>query len=308
MTEFKKETGLGRFVRLSFCGGVIQSGSLTRGNGFMTFQTRFSGQAQFAGEAQFAGQARCAEATLTKQRLNDGDGPVLVADLPLEQHHRLVIAFVGMGFEAKIAAGPGVLVVCRDSRRDLANVIASAVRQGYRGVISFGVAGGLAANLRTGDWVVASTVLDAHVPHATDAVWSNSLVATIPGATYGPILGVDAPVAEPAMKRQLHMTTGACAVDMESHVVVRLAAAHGLAFAAVRVIIDPAERTIPPAALLGMRADGSANAWAVLRDLAVRPSQFLSLVRVAVDSFAARAELLRVRRLLGPHFRLADGT
>lgn len=273
----------------------------------MTFQSRFAGQTRFASKAQFAGHAGCTGATLSRQSLNDGDDPVPVANLPIEQHHRIVIAFVGMGFEAKIAAGPGVLVVCRDSRRDLANVIASAVHQGYRGVISFGVAGGLAANLRTGDWVVASSVLDAQVPHATDAVWSSSLVATIPGATYAPILGVDAPVAEPAMKRQLHITTGACAVDMESHVVVRLAAAHGLAFAAVRVIIDPAERTIPPAALLGMRADGSANAWAVLRDLAVRPSQFLSLVRLAVDSFAARAELLRVRRLLGPHFRLADG-
>ena len=302
MTELKKETGLGKFVCLSCCGGVIQCGSLARGNGFMTYQPRMACQPRSAGKALVAGT------TLTKQLLNKGDDLGRVADLPLEQHHRIVIAFVGMGFEAKIAAGPGVLVVCRDSRRDLANVIASAVRQGYRGVISFGVAGGLAANLRTGDWVVASTVLDAHVPHATDAVWSSSLLATIPGATYAPILGVDAPVAEPAMKRQLHMTTGACAVDMESHRVVRLAAAHGLAFAAVRVIIDPAERTIPPAALLGMRSDGSANAWAVLRDLAARPSQFLSLVRIAVDSFAARAELLRVRRLLGPHFRLADGT
>ena len=268
----------------------------------MTYQPRLTGQ------ALFAGQSRCIGATVTPRHLINGDEPAPAADLPLEQHHRIVIAFVGMGFEAKIAAGPGVLVVCRNSRRDLANVIAGAVRQGYRGVISFGVAGGLAANLRTGDWVVASAVLDAHVPHTTDAAWSSSLVATIPGATYAPILGVDAPVAEPAMKRQLHMTTGACAVDMESHVVVRLAAAHGLAFAAVRVIIDPAERTIPPAALLGMRSDGSANAWAVLRDLAARPSQFLSLVRLAVDSFAARAELLRVRRLLGPHFRLADGT
>jgi len=268
----------------------------------MTYLPRLACQPRWAGPALLAGASR------TKQLLNKADDLDPVADLPHEQHHRIVIAFVGMGFEAKIAAGPGVLVVCRDSRRDLANVIASAVHQGYRGVISFGVAGGLAANLRTGDWVVASTVLDAHVPHATDAVWSSSLLATIPGATYAPILGVDAPVAEPGIKRQLHMTTGACAVDMESHVVVRLAAAHGLAFAAVRVIIDPAERTIPPAALLGMRADGSANAWAVLRDLAARPSQFLSLIRLAVDSFAARAELLRVRRLLGPHFRLADGT
>jgi hopanoid-associated phosphorylase len=241
-----------------------------------------------------------------QQRLNDGDDPGPVANLPLEQHRRIVIAFVGMGFEAKIAAGPGVLVVCRDSRRDLPNIIESAVRQGYRGVISFGVAGGLAANLRTGDWVVASAVLDSHVPHATDAAWSSSLVATIAGATYAPILGVDAPVAEPAMKRELHMTTGACAVDMESHVMGRLAAAHGLAFAAARVIIDPAERTIPSAALLGMRPDGGANAWAVLRDVVARPSQLMALVRVAVDAFAARAELLRVRRLLGPHFRLAD--
>jgi hopanoid-associated phosphorylase len=279
---------------------VIQSGSLTRGNDFMT------SQAQFAGQAQLADQARRTETILTKQRLNDGDDLGPVVNLPLEQHHRIVIAFVGMGFEAKIAAGPGVLVVCRDSRRDLPNIIAGAVRQGYRGVISFGVAGGLASNLRTGDWVVASTVLDSHVPHATDAAWSSILVATIPGATYAPILGVDAPVAEPAMKQRLHKTTGACAVDMESHVMARLAAAHGLAFAAVRVIIDPAERAIPSAALLGMRPDGSANAWAVLRELVARPSQLLLLGRLAVDSFAARAELLRVRRLLGPHFRLAD--
>jgi adenosylhomocysteine nucleosidase len=253
-------------------------------------------------------QAQCAGATVTKQLLNEGDASGLAAALPLEHQRRIVIAFVGMGFEAKIAAGPGVLVICRDSRRDLTNMIESAARQGYRGVISFGVAGGLASNLRTGDWVVASAVLDSHVPHATDAAWSSSLVETIPGATYAPILGVDAPVAEPAMKRELHKTTGACAVDMESHVVVRLAAAHGLAFAAVRVIIDPADRAIPPAALLGMRQDGTANAWAVLRDLIARPSQLSLLIRVAVDSFAARAELLRVRRLLGPHFRLADVT
>src|ERR1700727_2021953 len=195
MTGCKAGVRPGRDVCLNFCGGVIQCGSLTRGNGFMTFQTRFAGQ------AQFAGQAGCAGATLTNLRLNEVDDPDLVAALPLEQHHRTVIAFAGMGFEAKIAAGPGVLVVCRDSRPDLGNVIASAVRQGYRGVISFGVAGGLAAHLRTGDWVVASAVLDAQVPHATDAAWSSSLVATIPGATYAPILGVDAPVAQPAMKR-----------------------------------------------------------------------------------------------------------
>jgi Phosphorylase superfamily len=127
-------------------------------------------------------------------------------------------------------------------------------------------------------------------------------------AGYAPIIGVDAPIAEPAIKRELHRTTGAAAVDMESHVVARLAAANGLAFAAVRVIVDPAHRAIPPAALLGMAPDGRADIWAVLRNLMARPSQLSLLARIAVDAFAARAEMLRVRRLLGPHFGLADLT
>jgi hypothetical protein len=57
-----------------------------------------------------------------------------------------------------------------------------------------------------------------------------------------------------------------------------------------------------------MAADGRADIWAVLRDLVARPSQLSALIRTAVDAFSARAELLRVRELLGPHFRFADLT
>jgi adenosylhomocysteine nucleosidase len=247
-------------------------------------------------------------ATLSERPLADSDFADRFADSALEPQHRTVIALVGMAFEAKIAAGPGVLVVCRNSRRELASVAESAARQGYRGIISFGVAGGLDSNLRTGDWVVASAVLESQIARATDPAWSRRLLSVISNASHAPIIGVDAPVAEPTMKRELRRTTGAAAVDMESHVVARLAAAHGLAFAAVRVIIDPAHRRVPSAALLGMAEDGRADIWAVLRDLVVRPSQLSLLIRTAIDAFAARAELLRVRQLLGPHFRFADLT
>jgi len=241
------------------------------------------------------------------ETLPEGGGHAAqVAGLAIKHHPRIVIALVGMAFEAKIAAGPGVLVVCRSARRELAKVAENAARLGYRGIISFGVAGGLASSLRVGDWVVASTVLEAHTIRQTDTAWSRRLLEVIAGASYAPIIGVDAPVAEPAEKRELHRTTGAAAVDMESHVVARLAAAHGLAFAAVRVIVDPAHRAIPPAALLGMAPDGRSDIWAVLRDLTARPSQLSRLARIAVDAFAARAEMLRVRRLLGPHFGLVD--
>jgi adenosylhomocysteine nucleosidase len=249
-------------------------------------------------EAQFVG------APFTEDLLDAGENAGQVAEFAPAHQRPIVIAFVGMAFEAKIAAGPGVQVVCRTARRELETLAENAAEQGYRGIISFGVAGGLAPNLRTGDWVVASTILEAQTATATHASWSRRLVNAIPGACYAPILGVDVAIAEPAVKRELHNATGAVAVDMESHVVARLAAAHGLAFAAVRVVVDPADRALPPAALLSMAPNGRADIGAIVRDVIARPSQLSPLARVAVDAFAARSQLQRVRRLLGPHFAL----
>jgi hopanoid-associated phosphorylase len=246
-------------------------------------------------------EAHFVDATLAQTLLGERDEP----DQTFDHSSSLIIAFVGMAFEAKIAAGPGVLVFSRDRRDALALAAESAARQSYRGVISFGIAGGLATSLRPGDWVVASAILQSQSARPTDAAWSKNLLNAIGGAHYAPIVGVDVPVADPAAKRELHRTTGAAAVDMESHVVAELAAAHGLAFAALRVIVDPAERAIPRAALAGIGTGARADGAAVLRDLISRPSQLPSLMRVSFDAFIARSEMVRVRQLLGPHFGLA---
>jgi len=252
-----------------------------------------------------ASQLDFAGGTFVEELVNDAD-PFRVAEVAAEDYRRTVIAFVGLAFEARIAAGPGVHVVCRTAESELEKAADAAVRQGYRGMISFGVAGGLAAHLRAGDWVVASAVRESKTVRATDAGWSRKLLGMIAGAMHAPIVGVDAPVAEPAKKRELHRTTGAAVVDMESHLAARIAAEHKLAFAAVRVVVDPAHRTVPPAALLGMRPDGRANVLAVMRDIAARPSQLTPLARIAVDALAARVAMMRVRRRLGPHFGLLD--
>jgi adenosylhomocysteine nucleosidase len=225
-----------------------------------------------------------------------------VAGGAVEHRRGIVVAFVGMAFEARIAAGPGVLVVCGGAQHDL--VAQAANWQGCGGIISFGVAGGLASSLRPGDWIVASSVVESHTRRATDLAWSRRLLEGIPGACHAPIMGVDAPVAETKTKIELHRSTGAAAVDMESHRVARLASAHSLPFTAVRVIVDPLDRTLPPAALIDMAPDGRVNALAILRNILTRPSQIASLARVALDAFVARSEMHRVRQRLGPHFGL----
>jgi len=251
-------------------------------------------------------EAEFVDTSVAERLLGEDENTRQIATLKLQPPHHTVIAFVGMPFEARIAAGPGVVVFSRESRDELTAAAASAARRGYRGMISFGVAGGLASNLRPGDWVVASSVVHSQTSNVTDRAWSNKLLNLIGRARHAPIVGVDEPIAEPTIKRELHRATGAAAVDMESHVVARLAAEHRLAFAAVRVIVDPAERAIPPAALVGMNADGRTNVPAILRELIAQPAQLSRLARIAYDAFVARSEMQRVRQLLGPHFGLTD--
>lgn len=214
-----------------------------------------------------------------------------------------VVALVGLAFEARIAAGPGVLVICRGGERCAAELLPITVRNGCRSIISFGVAGGLSPDLDPGDCIVASTIIDYPALRPTDPLWSDKLLRMIPEARHGPIMGVNAVVADPAEKRRIHSATGAMAVDMESHLVARLAASHGLSFAAVRVIIDPADRAVPPAALLAMAPDGETDMSSMIWEILARPSQLAGLLRIAADAYAARAALVRLRRVLGPDFR-----
>src|SRR5262249_55665791 len=71
-------------------------------------------------------------------------------------------------------------------------------------------------------------------------------------------------------------------------------------FAACRVVIDPADEELPPAAEVGLREDGSPDILAVLTSLALRPAQLPGLVRIAYHAAIARAALREGRRSLGP--------
>src|SRR5262249_24584414 len=121
----------------------------------------------------------------------------------------------------------------------------------------------------------------------------------LPGAVLAEITGADHPIATASDKRRLHDRTGAAAVDMESHIAARIAAAHKIPFAICRTIIDAAHRDLPPAALVGLRDDGTPDVLAVARSLARQPRQLPALTRIAVDAWTARQALRQGRSLLG---------
>src|SRR5882724_11398336 len=208
-----------------------------------------------------------------------------------------MLVVVGMAFEARIASSLGVPVICGGDGKNLTASLTRAMAAGCCGLISFGVAGGLAPNLKPGNCVVGSSIIDENDERATDARWATRLARLIPDSVQGPIVGVREPIAHSDEKRQLHEATGAIAVDMESHVVARTAVQHGVPFAAIRVVVDPVERTIPRSALAGAQPDGTIDPLAVLRALARYPGDLLGLIQMSFDARAARAMLVRGRDL-----------
>jgi hopanoid-associated phosphorylase len=209
-----------------------------------------------------------------------------------------VIAVTSLSLEARIALGPGVSVICEHASR-LVAALEAAIAQGVAGIISFGVAGGLAPDLAAGAWVIGSGVRTAHERHPVDQSWARRLIEALPEALHGEIAGVDRPVAYAWEKRQLRAQTAAAAVDMESHIAARIAAAHKVPFAVCRTIIDPAHRDLPPAALVGLRHDGTPDVFAVARSVVGQPNQLAALGRTAMEAWIARRALRRGRRLLG---------
>jgi hypothetical protein len=143
--------------------------------------------------------------------------------------------------------------------------------------------------------VVASQVGEIE----TDPAWTNRLLAALPGARLGPVAGSDVMVVDAASKASLHASTGALAVDMESHIAARVAQRHSLPFAVARTISDAADRALPRAAQAGMRPDGSMDVGAVIVQLGRRPWELPALIRTGIEAETAFAALLRGRQALG---------
>lgn len=220
-----------------------------------------------------------------------------------------VIVAVGLDFEARLALADGKAKVCCGRGSEMAVALATAIAPGCSGIISFGIAGGLDPDLRTGTDIVASSVIGANgvrIALPTDDRWSQILLQARPQAVHAPVLGVDAPVTEQKDKLRLFRQTGAAAVDMESHIAASVATSHGLPFAVLRVVADPARQRVPQAALHGMRPDGSLDALAVLRALWRKPADIAAMPQVARNAWTAQRALARARHGLGGGFGLHD--
>lgn len=216
---------------------------------------------------------------------------------------RPVLIVTGLVQEARIAAGPGMAVICSSSDpRQLRALLATLDPVSFRGVISFGVAGGLDPALKSGDIVVATEVMAGDARWLAGLALNDELVARLAlgrrRVVRGGLAGVEQVIGARAGKAALWSETGAAAVDMESHIAAAYAEESGLPFAALRVISDPASRALPAIAMTAIKPNGDIDLRKVLRGVARNPMSLRALVSTGIDFNRALRSLRGCRSFL----------
>jgi hopanoid-associated phosphorylase len=229
------------------------------------------------------------------------------------QTEKPVLIVTGLKQEARIAAGPGLTVICSSSNPvQLREMMMSFDPASISGIVSFGVAGGLNPALRSGDIVIASEIVAAKGRWLAAEGLSEALHGLPEQGAHriarGIVVGVEEVVLGRKAKSALRAATGADAVDMESHIAARYAEQHGLPFAALRVISDPAHRALPEIAAAALKKNGDVDVWKVMRGIARRPSQIRALVHSGRDFNRALRGLRHYRSRLdgASSFRLVE--
>lgn len=160
-----------------------------------------------------------------------------------------------------------------------------------------GFAGGLANELTVGDIVMASRSIAVRDGWPVDGIDLDMFLVL--KAHIGPIATSEQLVATPRQKQLLAQSTGALAVDMESHAVASVCQQNGVPVTVVRAISDDCRQTLDSRFLSVMTPAGELAPARLARLLVTRPTLIPALVQTARHVNVAARSLERVCREIG---------
>lgn len=180
----------------------------------------------------------------------------------------------------------------------------SLVEQGAGALMSFGTTAGLVTELCTGGLVVPKNVITIDgAQFFVDLYWQHRLCTMLGHESRdSSIVEVIEPVCQVESKLMLASVTGAVAADMESAAIIRVARESGVASLVVRVVVDPLSMTLPSSAIAAVSPSGARSWLGLCQGLVRRPSELVTLCRLALAFAVAQRSLARVALSAGPEF------
>lgn len=212
-------------------------------------------------------------------------------------------------FSAAEAAGEA-RVLCTGAKAERAGAAArQLVEEGCAALVSFGLAGGLDDVLKPGDVILADGVICPDGRRFdTHPKWRKRIQGRVArggeAVTLAAMAGSDYPLILPDEKADLRASSGAVAVDMESHAVAEVAFDLGLPFLILRAVVDSARRTVPSWVMDTVGDDGRVDPLKAAFEAICRPWDIPMLGLLAFESEKGLKSLRRVIALAGPRLGL----
>lgn len=187
-----------------------------------------------------------------------------------------------------------------EKARDAAHHMFAA---GISRVLVWGTAGGLDPLLKPGTLFLPDAVLDARsgVCHEVSGPLHAQLAQVLarldlPLVRRGLLVTTAQPLVTAAEKAQAAQATGAAMVDMETAAIADAAAGAGAQFAALRVLLDAADASLPPAVITAMNT--AHPHLGVVLGLAKRPQDLPAVLHLGQAFRHAHQNLLAAARVL----------
>ncbi|MFV1984130.1 MAG: hypothetical protein ACC657_11370 [Thiohalomonadales bacterium] len=200
------------------------------------------------------------------------------------------------------------LIVCGMGSANAEQAAQLHIKQGVTALLSFGTAGGINPECKAGDIIVADSGIDNDGHKISiDTNWQQKVFNTLKLAKSqkvisGPICESTLVVASSADKQKLFETSNALAVDMETVALARISQKHQIPFISLRVIVDPADMTIPFVVTNNMDENGNVSIIKLLVGLLKRPGNIFPLIQLAKNFSKARKAMVICKDVLGIEF------
>jgi adenosylhomocysteine nucleosidase len=205
--------------------------------------------------------------------------------------------------------GPAVEVCGAGSRR-AREAAHRLLAGGATALASWGTAAGLQAALGAGTVVLPRQVLcSGSEIYEVDHDWQRRLLDRLDEhvtVSTGPLVHASVLLETVAAKTDLGARTGAVAADMESSAVAAAAAAAGLPFLVVRVVLDDVASALPTSVTRALDSAGRLRPAGMWRDLLTHPEEWRLLLELARSYRRARRAMRELWRRAGPDLALGE--
>ncbi len=197
--------------------------------------------------------------------------------------------------------------VCGMGSRRAQRATHALLEAGCKSLVSFGTAGGLQPGLSAGELVIPQRVIDEEgAQYNVDADWRERLTQTLKGPgilqSKQVLISVEKPLLSSESKYALGQRTGACAVDMESVAIARIAQEKNIPLLVLRAVSDDYRQSLPAELMPAIDPYGELQVWALIKALLLYPQVLGCLPGLYRSTQAAERALTRVLRNAGLRF------